>query len=397
MAFFGWKERWTPRNGYNFDESLLISNLTFAARDPTQRLSPAPYSTLFAQTLMHSALSRPNCYPKAVSKAGLVSLFAAALAVRLILIATSFGSTDALLLMAYTHLAERHGIGPAYQYAPYLNHPPLSGAIMNAADRLGSAVGLEFSDAFRLLQTLADCATAALLCRLGKSKEAAAFFFVSPAAIFLSGFHCTADPTMMALLVASVWTTSGALFGLASGIKIAPLPLAPFFLISLDWRRRILFVLTSLTALVLIFVPAVLTGGTAVLRNVFQYPGSGYEWGFCGLGFLTHSRAWAELYAHYGRYIVIVALACLFVFYWKRPKPPATMIAVALSVFLFATYTIWAREFPWWFANAAAPDVNRRLIALLAVPLWALYGVAIVVALRGQPSGQLAPEQLAEG
>src|SRR6266849_6557835 len=326
MAFFGWKERWTPRNGYNFDESLLISNLTFAARDPTQRLSPAPYSTLFAQTLMHSALSRPNCYPKAVSKAGLVSLFAAALAVRLILIATSFGSTDALLLMAYTHLAERHGIGPAYQYAPYLNHPPLSGAIMNAADRLGSAVGLEFSDAFRLLQTLADCATAALLCRLGKSKEAAAFFFVSPAAIFLSGFHCTADPTMMALLVASVWTTSGALFGLASGIKIAPLPLAPFFLISLDWRRRI-----------------------------------------------------------------------LFVFYWKRPKPPATMIAVALSVFLFATYTIWAREFPWWFANAAAPDVNRRLIALLAVPLWALYGVAIVVALRGQPSGQLAPEQLAEG
>src|SRR5207247_1935988 len=152
------------------------------------------------------------------------------------------------------------GIGPAYQYAPYLNHPPLSGAIMIAADRLGSTVGLEFPDAFRLFQTLADCATAGLLYRRSRSREIAAFFFVSPAAIFLSGFHCNADPTMMALLVASVWTTSGALFGLASGIKIAPLPLAPFFLINLDWRRRIFFVLSSVTALVLIFVPAVLTG-----------------------------------------------------------------------------------------------------------------------------------------
>src|SRR5947209_10178110 len=140
---------------------------------------------------------------------------------------------------------------------------------------------------------------------------------------------------MMALLVASVWTMSGALFGLASGIKIAPLPLAPFFLINLSWRRRIFFVLSSATALVLIFVPAVLTGGTAVLRNVFQYPGSGYEWGFSGLGFLTHGRAWAELYAHYGRYVVIAALACLFLFYWRRPRPLTTMIAVALLTMNF--------------------------------------------------------------
>ena len=370
-----------------------------------------------------------------MSKAGFATLLAVALALRLILIATSFGSTDALLLMAYTHLAERLGIGPAYQYAPYLNHPPLSGAIMIAADQLGSKIGLEFPDTFRLLQTLADCVSAAILYRLSKSREVAAFFFVSPAAIFLSGFHCNADPTMIAFLIAAVWTTSGALFGLSSGIKIAPLPLTPFFLINLDWRRRAYFLLTAVTTLVLIFVPALASGGGAVLRNVFQYPGSGYEWGFCGLGFLTHSRAWTEGYAHYGRYVVIAALASLFVFYWKRPAPLTAMIAVALltmnffspafgvqylvwplpfllfaiprrlaytlngalSLFLFATYTIWAREFPWWFANAAAPDVNRRLIALLAVPLWILYGIAIAVALRRHASRQLAPQQLAEG
>jgi hypothetical protein len=375
-------------------------------------------------------------YPKLlllrqVSKAAFVSLLAAALAIRLILTATSFGSTDALLLMAYTHLAERYGIGPAYHLAPYLNHPPLSGWIMMGADRLGSRLGLEFPDVFRLFQTLADLISAAILFKLGsrygRSREFAAFFFCSPAAIFLSGFHCNSDPTMMALLLASVLTGSGLLFGAASGIKIAPLPLAPFFLIHLSWLRRVIFLVSALALLAAIFIPAVATGGTTVLRNVFLYPGSGYEWGFCGIGYLLNSHAWAQLYAYYGRYIVVVALACLFVFYWRRPAQLPTMIGVALltmnffspafgvqylvwplpfflfalsrrmayvlnvalSLFLFATYTIWAREFPWWFADAAAPNPQRPLIALLAIPLWLLYGVAIVAALRRQPANEL--------
>ena len=91
-----------------------------------------------------------------MSKAAFVSLITAALAVRLALVATTFGSTDALLLMAYTHLAERFGIGPAYHYAAYLNHPPLSGLIMIAADKLGRGIGLEFPDVFRLFQIVGE-------------------------------------------------------------------------------------------------------------------------------------------------------------------------------------------------------------------------------------------------
>jgi hypothetical protein len=370
-----------------------------------------------------------------VSKAGLATLLVAALAIRLALIATTFGSTDALLLMSYTHLAERFGIGPAYQHALYLNHPPLAGVLMMAADRIGSAVGLEFPDAYRLLQTLADCISALILYKLGRSREAALFFFASPAAIFLSGFHCNSDPTMIALLLGSVFTTSGTLFALASGMKIAPLPLAPFFLINLGWRRRAFFLLSAATAMVLIFVPAVITGGITVLRNVFLYSGSGYEWGFCGIGFLLRNREWADLYVHYGRFIVIVALIALFLFYWKRPAPLPAMIGVALltmnffapafgvqylvwplpfllfalprkwayslnvalSLFVFATYTIWSGEFPWWFANAASPDINRRLIALLALPLWLLYGATIVVALWRQTSRQFVAQEFTEG
>jgi hypothetical protein len=227
---------------------------------------------------------------------------------------------------------------------------------------------------------------------------------------------------MIALLLAAVWLSSGALLAASSGIKIAPLPLTPFFLINLSWRRRITFIVAWLAVLAAIFVPAVITGGVTVLRNVFGYPGSGYEWGFSGLGYLTNSRAWAELYSRLGRYVVVVALIALFIFFWRRRTPLPAMIAialltmnffspafgvqylvwplpfllfalnrrlaytlnVALSLFLFATYTIWSREFPWWFADAAAPNPLRPLIALLALPLWLLYGWAAISAVRAR-------------
>jgi hypothetical protein len=376
-----------------------------------------------------------------VSKAGFATLLAAALAFRLILTATTFGSTDALLMMTWAHIAERFGVPHAYLYAQYLNHPPLALWIAATADRLGTLVGLEFSDIFRLLQTVADVVTAAILYKISKSREIVAFFFASPAAIFLSGFHCNSDPTMIALLLASVWVAartaagSGALLGAASGIKIAPLPLAPFFLLQMSWARRLLFGVLLCASVVIPYIPIVRISGWVAIRNIFGYSGSGYEWGFCGIGFLMRSRPFAELYAHYGRFIVIAALGLLCIFYWKRPAPLTAMIGVALltmnffapafgvqylvwplpfllfalprrlayalnaalSVFLFATYTIWSGEFPWWFANAASPDINRRLIALLALPLWILYGFAIFAALRRQSPRQLAAQEFAEG
>ena len=106
-----------------------------------------------------------------MSKAGFATLLAAALGFRLILTATTFGSTDALLMMTWAHIAERFGVPQAYLYAQYLNHPPLALWIAATADRLGTLVGLEFSDIFRLLQTIADMVTAAILYKISKSRE----------------------------------------------------------------------------------------------------------------------------------------------------------------------------------------------------------------------------------
>ena len=380
-----------------------------------------------------------------MSRAAFVTIVTVALAMRLLLIATSFGTTDALLFMIWTHLAEREGIAGAYHLVPYLNHPPLSMAMAIGADRLGRRIGLEFSDIFRLIQVAADTATAGFVYALARrfepqrAREITAFFFASPAAIVLSGFHCNSDPTMIALLVAAIWaasrsaTLSGGLLGASAGIKIVPLPLSPFFLIDMSWRRRIAFAASAAAVLAITFIPAVKQGGATVLRNIFAYGGSGYQWGFCGIGYLTaysiraigeKGVAWMLLYSRVGRYVVLLALAALFVFFcrWRAslpvmiaavllamnffspgfgvqylvwplpflrfalPRRPAYTLNVALSIFLFATYTIWAHEFPWWFADATAENRLRPLVAFLALPLWLLYGWAIIVVLRATRS-----------
>jgi len=147
----------------------------------------------------------------------------------------------------------------------------------------------------------------------------------------------------LALLLAAVATQSGVLLGASSGIKIAPLPLTPFFLIDMSWRRRFLFLTGWLLVLAAIFAPAVMTGGWSVLHNIFTYAGTGYEWGFCGLGYLSGSFLWAQLYSHYGRFVVIAALVALFILFYRRPAPLPAMIGIALLTmdFFSPAFGVW--------------------------------------------------------
>ena len=377
-------------------------------------------------------------------------LAASALAIRLILISTSFGSTDAFLFTVWVDAAEKHGLLGAYRFFNGLNHPPMSMAIAVAADRIGKAIGLEFPDIFRLLQVIADIVTATFVYRIAnrlqpsRAREYTLFFFASPAAIFLSGFHCNSDPTMIALLSAAVWAAtrekaagSGVLFGLSSNIKILPIPLAPLFLINMKWRQRILWSAGAALILLLGFLPAL-----GAMKNIFGYAPAASQWGIGGTAYLVSYLAHggyttavhlAAFYSQWGRYIVLAAIAALFFFYIRYKTPIAAMIGAALltidflapgfgiqylvwplafvpfavprrlayalnaglSIFMFTAYTVWARELPWWYADASKGGAHGALIAYLALPLWLLYGAAVVAALRNS-ARQLGPQQLAE-
>jgi hypothetical protein len=77
------------------------------------------------------------------------------------------------------------------------------------------------------------------------------------------------------------------------------------------------------------------------------------------------------------------------------PRKLAYAVNAGLSIFMFVAYTVWAGEFPWWYADASKGGPHGAVIAYLALPLWLLYGAAIVAALRNR-ARQFGAQQLAE-
>lgn len=227
----------------------------------------------------------------------LLALFA--IAARLALIATTYGTNDAGFMAAAVDLVKRVGIAHSYAHSAMMNHPPLSLAYMRIMDILANAMGIAFVDVNRFLQVVADVVSALALFHLGRLRSVehgralALFLLLSPGAAFISAFHCNTDSTMIALvLVAAALLAghrnllSGGALALASGIKILPFLLVPIFALSLPLRNAIRFVAAFAVVAAIIFVPSILIGGPVVARVIFGYRGGlPYEWGISGLAF----------------------------------------------------------------------------------------------------------------
>ncbi|MFP5247988.1 MAG: mannosyltransferase family protein, partial [Thermoanaerobaculia bacterium] len=199
--------------------------------------------------------------------------------------ASSIGSPDAVLWFRNMELLNQAGIRAAYLWTPGLNHPPLALALAQGAYKLGARMGLNFPDSFRILTILADLATALLLLRIAKS-QAALIFFLSPAAIFISGFHCNSDPIMVMFVVAAIvallegWPlAAGVLIACAASIKVIALVALPLLLFTLRGRAVVRFLLGGALTAIVVFGPAFLVSGPVLLRNVFLYTGSKTAWG----------------------------------------------------------------------------------------------------------------------
>ena len=303
-----------------------------------------------------------------------------AIAVRLALTATTFGTNDAMFKTAWVQLVERVGIPHAYAYTPMLNHPPLSLAYMMLFNVVARALNVEYADVFRVAQIVADCISAYALYRIGsadgrqRASALASFVLLSPAAAFLSAFHCNTDPTMTALIVlaasfavvppvtkipASV--LAGVTLGLAAGIKILPFVLAPIFLLFLLRAERLRFLLAFGAVVAVIFVPSIVIGGPAVVRHIFGYAGNlPYEWGFPGVAFAIsrnvaslreEGAAAMKLYTTYGRYIVYAGmLSVLALVALKRPSS-RTALPHALAIMLMTVLALapgWGVQYVTW-------------------------------------------------
>lgn len=365
-------------------------------------------------------------------------LCALAFTVRVALVATSIGTTDVVLKIVWADLAQRHGIARAYAYNALLNHPPLSLMLMLAEETVGRWLHVAYTDVFRFVQVCADAVTVFALYRIGlrggvaSARWLALFFALSPAAAFISGFHCNTDPTMVALtlLAASlivvrpvlpVW--AGVLLACAANIKILPILIAPLFLLPLLPRQRIAFSLAFLVSFAALLAPFVAIGGPPVVANIFGYAGMDHDWGFPQIAQSLRgaspelARAAMEI-ARFARLIILVAVGVIFLLAWrasKRSDPGAVLLAACgavflvllffapgfgvqyldwplaflpfalsrraavglnavFSIFLFIVYTIWCDGWPWWYADLGVPHENQWMITPAGIVTWLAVG-----------------------
>jgi hypothetical protein len=353
---------------------------------------------------------------------------------------SSVGSVDAVFWSRHVQLLERFGLR-AYLVSTSINHPPLGLEIGRLTAQLSRLAGLEFADGFRLLQGAADVVTLFALHRLaarhatGSGTWNALLFFLSPATIFVSAFHCNSDPLMVMFLVLAVLATvrqrplaAGLLLGAAVGVKIIALAAAPILLVAWrDHRTRMRFLAAAIACGLLVFLPGYAMSGAAMLRNVFGYTGWPGAWGFALLARLWEltvhrafpfdaSRAlvlplivsmtslWIAEARHTARegvdplraprvigvaFLVVLFLASGFMPYylfWLLPwigflttRRIALVMHALISLYLFGLYTDWAGGWPWGFADGG---VTSAAVVLFGLVVWIAIGVLAVVRLR---------------
>lgn len=372
---------------------------------------------------------------------------------RIVQIATSIGSVDAYFWTKHVELTEKFGVLRVYHAARVINHPPFGLEVARWTGRLGKLFGLHFFDSFRILQGVADVIAVWALFRLARRLSHASpiwvglAYFLSPAAIFISAFHCNSDPMMVMFIILAILAVveerpilGGVLIGLATGIKIIALPALPLLLLGCRGKKaRIQFLIASAVVGAVIFLPAIFVSGAVVIRNIFGYTGWRGGWGLplaidlvvsaiagsisgdparfvTPLLILSMLALWGaegvRALRHHGwldphRLPRTIGLAFLLVLFlgpgfgvqyliWILPCLPflfarrsVLVLHAIVSTFVFWLYTSWAQEWPWVYADGGAntPYVGMfGLVVWLAIG-WAAFNGARMLYARHEPPG----------
>ncbi len=346
---------------------------------------------------------------------------------RAVQIATSIGTVDASNWLRHVLAVDQLGVLRAYEASRLVNHPAFGLEIAYWTWKLGGKFGMHFFDTFRIVTSLADLVTALALYVLGRRIDVersvwlALVFFLSPASIFISAFHCNTDPILVMFVVLALLATvrqrpvlAGLLIGLATGTKIIGFVALPLLLIALrGWKARAWFLAAAGIVGAIVFVPPVVVSGWVVIRNIFGYTGWGGAWGIPLLARLAGTAApmtpilLAALLALWGAeawkggetervprtsglaFLIVLFLAPGFAvqyFHWILPYPAlllrrwaALVLHALISTFLFLVYTSWSGGWPWLWANRGT---NPPWVGMFGLVVWAAIGVGVIASVR---------------
>ena len=346
---------------------------------------------------------------------------------RAVQIATSIGTVDASNWLRHVLTVDQLGVLHAYKASWLVNHPTFGLEIAYWTYKIGGQLGMHFFDTFRILTSLADLVTAVALYALGRrlGGETGVWlslaFFLSPAAIFISAFHCNTDPIMVMFVVLALLAAvserpvlAGVLIGLATGTKIIAFVALPLMLFAFrGWKARARFLAAAAAIGAIVFVPPVVVSGWVVIRNIFGYTGWSGAWGIpligrlldvnlpvtpillLGLLVLWAAEAWKgggteRLPRTTGlAFLLVLFLAPGFAvqyLHWVLPYPAlllrrwaAVVLHALISAFLFLIYTSWSGEWPWLWANRGT---NPPWVGMFGLVVWAAIGIATFVSAR---------------
>ena len=266
-----------------------------------------------------------------------------ALAAKLLLASTTFGTTDVRAFLGF--LLQDQAGGPVSVYEKYkdFNHPPSMLPVLAGMHRLAEATGISFSFWLRLPAILADLGSLALVASCfqparGFGRTAFLLAAAAPVSVLVSGFHGNTDPVMIFLVLASIallerskpaWL-AGLVLGLALDVKVVPLVFGPAILLAIPgWRRRIEYFGAALLVVAATWAPVFLAAPDLVARRVLGY-GSRYgEWG------LSRLLVSSDLFRDHGKILLAAAIVVLSVWMNRRAERTPLFRQVAVVAFAF--------------------------------------------------------------
>jgi hypothetical protein len=219
---------------------------------------------------------------------GLAGVFA-----RLWLMSRTLGTDDIFTWQRFATDIRANGLFWAYRSLPDFNHPPLMGLWSVLALRIGTASGLGYAFAFKLLPFAADLVSAWLLFayvrrnfRSPPPAAVAAFFLANPISILVTGFHGNTDSVLASLCLGAALLArrnklfgAGLALGAAINVKILPAVLVLPLLISSRSFRDLGLLVSGLALMAIPFLPTLTMVREPFVAHVLNYNSVPGRWG----------------------------------------------------------------------------------------------------------------------
>src|SRR5262249_10592389 len=197
-----------------------------------------------------------------------------ALAIKLSLALTTFGTNDVYFYQAFLYYFQMRGAIALYSDLPLFIHPPFMVHTMRMWGWLAQTSGIPFQFWLRLPRMLADVGTLWITLKLLERENRASPgtlipLALAPASIMISGFHGNTDPVVIFFILISIYLIetsrpawiSGVALGMSLNIKVVGLILIPIILFYLpSVRKRIDFAGAALLTFLMGSMPFIAQG-----------------------------------------------------------------------------------------------------------------------------------------